>query len=439
MTTDAGLVLPAIALERVLSRRIELPPLLPVRVRSGPATTALDLRAVVPAALAGPLAGVAPGERVAVAVGSRGIPRLGELIALVVEQVRRVGAEPFLVPAMGSHGGATQEGQTEVLAELGIDERIAPVQASMDTVDLGRTQDVQVHVGRVLLEADRVLVVNRIKSHTSFTGRIESGLAKMTAVGLGKQRGAEELHRLGPLQLERRMLAAVDVIRSRLPLLGGLAVLQGRDGTLSAVVHVPAEEIGGDTEAALLERARALEPRLPFDEIDVLVVDRMGKEISGTGMDTNVIGRRMVRGSPEPPGPRITNVVVLGLTAGSKGNAVGLGLADFVPVALLRDVDLATTYANALTSGIQGVQRAQVPIALATERDALAAALLTANVSDPQQARVVRIRSTRELDQLLVSANLASNREDIEIVGSPGQPEDARGRLAKWPRADTDR
>lgn len=426
-------VLPVVALDRVLSRHVELPDLVPVRVPTREAGPPLDLPRAVAEQLAPALEALRPGDRVAVGVGSRGIARIAQVVAAVVREVRDRGGVPFLVPAMGSHGGASAEGQTAVLADLGITADLAPIRAQMETVLLGRAADVDVHVGAAALDAHHVLLVNRIKSHTSFTGRIESGLAKMAAIGLGKQRGAEELHRLGPLQLERRILAAVGLLRSRVPLLGGLALVEGHDKDLREIAFVPAAEIGGPTEAALLERARREEPRLPFADLDVLVVDLMGKEISGTGMDTNVLGRRMVRGSPEPSGPDITNVVVLAISPGSEGNAVGLGLADFAPVSLLDGVDLATTYANALTAGIQGVQRAQIPIVLATDRDAVAAGIMTANVPDPAQARVARIRHTLALDRLLVSPALLAEHQELVRTGPPVPLADRDGRIHPWP------
>jgi hypothetical protein len=309
-----------------------------------------------------------------------------------------------------------------------------PIRAAMDTVSIGEVDGMDVHVAREAALADHILVVNRLKSHTSFSGDIESGLAKMTAVGLGKQEGAEELHRLGPLRLEARIKAACAVIVDHLPVLGGLALVENHRKALVGIDFLGGSELGGHREAELLGTARRLEARLPFDEIDVLIVDTMGKEISGTGMDTNVIGRRMVRGSPEPCGLNVTNIVVLSVTQGSEGNAVGLGLADFVPVTLLENVDLHATYANALTAGLQGVQRAQIPIVLATDRDAVSAALLTAGLGDPAQARMARIRSTLALDEVMVTSNLLPVGSEYGKAG-PAQTElfDESGSILPWP------
>lgn len=435
--TTAGPVLPRLALTDLLSREVEIPHLLHVRARTNEPGPPLDVSRTVAEELSATIAVVRPGDSVAVAVGSRGIARIAEVVRAVVATLREAGAVPYLVPAMGSHGGATPAGQSAVLADLGITEDIAPVCASMDVVLLGRTGDVEVYASAEAARADHVLLVNRVKSHTSFSGSIESGLAKMAAMGLGKQRGAEELHRLGPLHLEGRIIAAYALILSRLPVLGGLAITEDRHKRLLSLDFVAPSGIGGERESALLRRARLHEARLPFTELDVLVVDLMGKEISGTGMDTNVIGRRMVRGSPEPQGLSVTNVVVGGVTPGSEGNAVGLGLADFIPVAALERVDLAATYANALTAGLQGVQRAQIPIALASERDAVAAAIMTAGVADPAAIRLVRIRSTLALDELMITPNILAEAPALEPVDNRGpQPLFDKDRLVPWSVAE---
>lgn len=437
MADPAKIIVPPLLLNRLISEMPAAPSMVRASVRRPAATPLRDLEAELAEQLREPLAAVAPGDRVALAVGSRGIARLADIVATIVQLIRDGGADPFIVPAMGSHGGATQEGQLGVLVDLGITPALAPIEASMDVIVVGQVQDLAVHTSAAAAAADHVLLVNRVKSHTSFTGSIESGLAKMAAIGLGKQRGAEELHRLGPLHLERRILTAVDLLRARLPLLGGVAVVEGRDKTVDAVQFLPPEAIGSAKEAQLLDLAKGLEARLPFTNLDVLVVDLMGKEISGTGMDTNVIGRRMVRGSPEPGGIAVTNLVVLEVTPGSEGNAVGLGLADFVPASLLAGVDLAATYANALTAGLQGVQRAQVPIVLATAADAVLAALHTAGTADPVAARVARIRSTLALDEVMVSTTLLEEFGDLlEPRTAPAPLVDPSGALISWAHSD---
>lgn len=377
---------------------------------------------------------VRPGDSVAIGVGSRGIRDIAAVVTGMVRAVREAGGEPFIVPAMGSHGGADAEGQRETLAGLGVSEEAvgAPVRATMETAPLGTAGDVEVRLDAHAAGADHILLTNRLKSHTSFSGDIESGLAKMLAIGFGKQHGAEELHRLGPSRIEHRIRAAARHVCEVAPVLGGLALIEGRDKHLVGVEFLPAAEIAGDREAALLRRAKEHESRLPFDALDVLVVDTMGKDYSGTGMDTNVIGRRMVRGMPEIETPRITNIVCLAVSAGSHGNAMGLGLADFVPQRLLDGVDPAATYANALTAGSQAVQRAQIPIVMATEADAVAAAILTGDVPDPADLRLARIRNTLHLDEMLVSEALldeASGAYDVVDTVPQWGPD---GRLAEW-------
>lgn len=439
MAEPARITLPAVSLASLVSREVPFPRVVHVRRRQDPTGPPLDVPGTIRRELADLLAVVRPGDSVAIGVGSRGVARIGEIVTEVVAVLVAHGARPYLVPAMGSHGGATPAGQLAVLADLGIvGERLGvEVRAEMDTRVVGTVGDLTVHTAEALTGADHVIVVNRLKSHTSFSGSVESGLAKMVAIGLGKQRGAEELHRLGPLHLEARIRAACDLLARSLPLRGGLAVVEDRSKGLDLIELVPGVEIGGSREAALLDRARAQEARLPFAQVDVVVVDAMGKEISGTGMDTHVLGRRMVRGSPEPPGVDITNVVVLGVTPGSEGNAVGLGLADFAPVSALEGVDLRATYANALTAGLQGVQRAQVPIVLATDQDAVAAAVLTAGIPDLADVRLARIRSTLALDELLVTRNLITPDSGLEAVGDGADLAlfDAAGAIAPWPAA----
>lgn len=372
-------------------------------------------------ALGPQLARVQPGQRIAVAVGSRGISRTSTVVQCCVRLLKEAGAEPFIVPAMGSHGGATAEGQVAVLAGLGITEEHvgAPIRATMNTVDLGEARHgLHAHLDAEAAAANGILVVNRIKSHTSFDGRIESGLAKMVAIGLGKQHGAEELHQRGPAQIEERIRVAARTTMSRSPVIGGLALVENAAHDLDQIAFLTPDQIAGTGEGELLSRAKALAPRLPVDDIDVLIVDVVGKDKSGTGMDTNVIGRRMIRGSAEPETPRVTNIVALSLSPTSEGNAIGIGLADFVPASLVADLDLVSTYTNALTAGLQGVPRAQIPIVLATSRDAVTAALLMAAVTDTETAGIVRIRDTLALDDLMVGESLLSHciRDGFEAV-----------------------
>jgi len=386
------------------------------------------------AALSTQLGRVRAGDSVAIGVGSRGIRGIDRVVAGIVTALRERGARPFVVPAMGSHGGADAAGQEATLGRLGVDAGLgASIRATMDTVPLGRAGDVSVRFDALAAHADHILVVNRLKSHTSFSGHVESGLAKMLSIGLGKQSGAEELHRLGPGRIEDRIVTAARFICDSLPVLGGIALVEGAGKNLVAVEFVPAGDIGGRREAELLVLAKSNEARLPFARADVLVVDVMGKEFSGTGMDTNVLGRRMVRSMPELTTPSITNVVCLEISEKSSGNAVGVGLADFVPRRLLEGFDPTATYANTLTAGSQAVQRAQIPIVLADDVDAVSAAVLTCDVADLDQVRLARIRNTLQLDELLVTEALVPEvqQRGYDVAGRAPLRGDA-GRLAIW-------
>lgn len=399
----------------------------------------LDVPALVRGQLESVVTQVTPGMRIAVAVGSRGIAQLATVVATTMAELRRAGASPFIVPAMGSHGGATSAGQEQLLASLGVtaESADAPVESSMDTVRLGTAEPGQdVYIDRLAASADAVLPINRVKSHTSFQGEIESGLAKMLAIGLGKQDGARELHRLGPAHLERRIRAASALIRSQIRILGGLALIEDELKLLRHIELLAADHIGSAGEARLLELAKRLSPRLPVSPVDVLIVDAMGKDRSGTGMDTRVIGRMLVRGSAEPDSPSVTNLVALSLTEASHGNATGLGLADFIPERLATEVDLNATYANSLTAGLQGVQRAQLPITLATDWDAVGAAVLTAAVPDLSEVRIVRIQDTLHLNEVMVSGPLVDEclAAGFEKVHErAGTLFDAQGQITPWP------
>ncbi len=344
---------------------------------------------------------------VAVAVGSRGIANLATIVATVVEELRLAGLAPFIVPAMGSHGGGTAEGQREVLAGYGItEERLGvPVRATMETTVIGETEGVPVHLDRLVAEAGRAFLVCRVKPHTDFQGTIESGAAKMAAIGLGKQAGAATVHGLGTDGLRRVMPAVGRYVADR-HLLGALAVVENEFDETALVRGLTPGEVGRAAETALLEQARSWLPRLPADDIDLLLIDRMGKDVSGTGMDPNVIGRWLVPGLAEPARPRVRCVVVLDLTDASHGNAIGVGLADFAPARLLAKIDLPAFYLNTMTSGWAGLRRGRLPIGLPTDRDAVLAALAVAGPEAMRAARVVWISDTLRTRRCAVSEAL---------------------------------
>jgi hypothetical protein len=360
---------------------------------------------------------VTPGMRVALTAGSRGIAEIPRIIATVVRAVRDAGGEPFIVPAMGSHGGATVEGQLEVLRGYGITEQSvgAPMLATMDTLELGRIDNgAALHMDRNAAEADATIVIARVKAHTSFRDDVESGLCKMVAIGLGKQRGAESIHEHG-LAESIKPAAGLSVDKSNIVL--GLAVVENAAHQLHSVRAVrPADFETTDRE--LLKLSNELLPRVPFDELDVLVVGQLGKNISGSGMDPNVVG--MWRRTGEPPSPPLyKRIVVLDVTQESDGNALGVGLADFTTERLFKKMDLRKSYMNALTAN--GLVTVRLPVILGSDREAMEVALKSAGVNGA--ARMVCIRNTLELDEMLISEALLA---EIDSNGSLEVVDDAR-------------
>lgn len=373
---------------------------------------------------------IRPGMRVAVTAGSRGIDRIAEVLRLTVAWLRDLGAHPFLVPAMGSHGGQPPQGPVDLLATLGITEETvgAPVEADPETVVLGYVEDMPVHCARSAAEADAILVINRIKPHTSFTGTYESGLVKMLAVGLGRRPGAESVHARGAQGIPAIIPEMAQVILRRAKVAAGIALLENGFDRLKRIEAIPAEEIM-DREPRLLDEARRLRPMLPFKAADVLVVDALGKDISGTGMDTMVIGRSFLTGEPEPESPRIKRIAVLRLSPGSKGNAYGIGLADVTTRAVTGAMDPASMQANAMTSTF--LERIRLPLALDSDREAIEAAVSTCNHPDRQTLRIARIRNTLHLEEMYISeALLRSVPDSVEVLEGPLEwPFDDRGNL----------
>ena len=381
----------------------ELPRLAQFR-REVPSAALADVGAAVQQALTGTFGSAdVAGRRIAVGLGSRGVANYALVARRIVDWLCRQGAQPFIVPAMGSHGGATAEGQREVLAGWGITSESmgVPVCATMEAVELGTAGDppVRVFMDRNACEADAVLVVNRVKPHTDFHGPVESGLIKMAVIGLGKRRGAESVHFHGVYGLAHLIRPAFDVVRGSGKLLGGVALVEdGREQT-AAVRAARAADIPA-VEAQCLAQARLNMAALPLDPIDVLVLDEIGKEISGTGMDTNVVGRIGIAGVAEPESPRVRRIVVLGLTEASHGNALGIGLADVTTRRFERQVDHDVTNANVLTSTF--LERGRMPLVAADDAEALRWAVHTCGAT-VAAAAVVRVRNTLALETLLLS------------------------------------
>ena len=382
---------------------------------------------------------ITPGMSVAITAGSRGIHDKPEVVRATGEWLRSIDAEPFVVPAMGSHGGATAQGQIDMLRSLGMTEEFLgmPIRATMDTVDLGSVEGgPTAYLDVNAAAADGIIAINRVKAHTDFKGDLESGLGKIVAIGLGKQRGAEGIHLYGPSNLGRWIPAVARRVIDTGKIVGGLAIVENAYDRAASISFLEPDDIAGPGEERLLDEAKQLMATLPFDEIDVAVIDVMGKNMSGAGMDTNVIGRMMIRGSAEFDRPRITNIAVLDVSEPSHGNVIGVGLADFVPFRVLEKADLRSTYINAMTSGLGGPQRGQIPMAMPTDRSAIAAAILTCGRADLDRARVVRMRSTLDLEQLLVSESMRETidaHDRLSIVGEPMPLAfDEHGALLPW-------
>jgi hypothetical protein len=354
-----------------------------------------------------------PNATVAISAGSRGIADIPLVIRTVVEVVREAGGQPFIVPAMGSHGGATVEGQRHVLAEYGITEQSvgAPIRATMDTVEIGRLDNgALVHLDANAAAADATLVVNRVKPHTAFRGEIESGLCKMTAIGLGKAVGAEQIHAHG---LRESIPQAASLILDKANVVAGLALVENAAHELAVIRATPPEGFL-QTDRELLEIANAYLPRVPFDHLHVLVVSWLGKNISGSGMDYNVVGMwRRIGGERMPDFERI---VVLDITPESDGNGLGVGIADFTTRRLYDKLDLPKMYLNGLTSS--ALEAIKIPIVLDSDREAMQVALHA--VGHSGDARAAVIRSTLDLDELWVSEALRGEVDanpHLEAVG----------------------
>ncbi|QLH76290.1 DUF362 domain-containing protein [Halosimplex rubrum] len=380
--------------------------------------------------------GLDEGSEVAITAGSRGIEDVPAVLAAAVDRLSERGFEPFVIPAMGSHGGATADGQRETLAALGITEETlgCPIRSSMAVEavgedDLGRP----VYAAVDALDADAVLLANRVKPHTDFRGDVESGLAKMAVIGLGKHRGAESLHNAAIATEFADVIAdRYEVLRRETPVVGGIALVENAHHRAARIEGIDAAAVL-DREPELLALARDHLATLPVDDLDLLVVDEMGKDKSGTGMDTNVLGRYDFHGEAEPDSPSITRVYARSLTEASHGNAVGMGLADFVHRDLVAAVDFADTYVNIVTSGEP--RRAKLPFVVPDDATALLLAASTTGVADPAELRVARIPSTMDPDSLVVSEPVAAelrDRPDV-TVGPPAPLELSDGTLEADP------
>jgi hypothetical protein len=349
--------------------------------------------------------------RIAITAGSRYIANLTPITKAVIDYISSKGGRPFLVPAMGSHGGATDRGQVRVLEEIGLtgDTLGVPIHSSMEVVRLGTVENIPVFMDRNAHDADGIVVINRIKAHQVFKGEIQSGLNKMLVVGLGKKAGADAVHASGRIDV---LGAMGDFIRSAVPVIFGVAILENSyDETRDVAVVAPDQF--KERDAAWVKESRLLMPKIPIRRLDMVIVEQMGKDISGSGMDTNVIGftrRLLITGQVAVP------LAVLELTEKSEGNAMGIGLADLTTRRLVDKIDYRSTYTNVLASGVYSAGR--IPVTLDSDKDILDAVLH--KLDHPEEARIIRIKNTLELDQFLVTEALIGEilqQKQLEVCG----------------------
>lgn len=373
------------------------------------------------------------GSRVAVGVGSRGIANLSTIVRATLDNLRDHGAQPFVVAAMGSHGGATAAGQRELLGEYGISEQAlgVPVKTDMTAVRIGvNSWGEPVWWDKNALEADAVLTVSRVKPHTDFRGRFESGIAKMLVIGLGKRDGASQHHRWGFRGLRDMLPETARVIVEKTPFVGGLAILENAREQTARLQVVDREELF-DVEPGLLEEARGLMGRLPFEQLDMLVIGEIGKNYSGAGIDPNVVGRLLIETQPEFESPKITRICALDVSPESHGNGTGCGIADLATDRLLAAIDPAPFRMNNLTACF--LRRSQLPFAFPTDRECLAVGLETCWQPRRDAVRMAIIPNTLEVEELWVSAPLveeARQRTHLEVTGDcQPLPFDAAGNL----------
>lgn len=360
------------------------------------------------------------GQSIAITAGSRGIANIAAMLKTVVNEVRRAGGEPFVFPAMGSHGGATAEGQKTMLAALGVTEEFlgAPVRATMETEQLGFSSNGRpVYIDKYANKADGIIIINRIKPHTSFRGEYESGLMKMITIGMGKQRGADYAHMLGFGYMAESVPAIAREVIAKKNIICAVGIIENAYHETARVDVLPAAAIETE-EPLLLKKAWELYPRIYFDRLDVLILDEIGKNISGTGFDTNILGRYHT--AYASGGPVITKISVLDVTDASHGNANGAGMLDFTTERLFKKMSFEQTYPNALTSTVPA--SVKIPMVLKNDRQAIQAAIKTCNILDRTKVDLVRIKNTTELDEIAVSEHLApyvNGHPNLTLEGDP--------------------
>ncbi len=369
------------------------------------------------------LTSIKPGHRVAITAGSRGIANIAEILTAVIKYVKTFDAQPFVFPAMGSHGGATARGQVAILRNMGITETDlnVPILSSMDVVEIARTRDnVPVYIDKYASAADHIMVINRIKSDTKFKGPIESGLMKMMAIGMGKLKGAEFYHKAAVHHTFPRIIKdAGRLVIQKSPVFCGVGIVENAYGQTALIAAIQPEDIE-DEEKVLLIRSKEMMAKLPFTDIDLLIVDEMGKDISGVGMDPNITGRNraLLSGFDHPVNVR--RLFVRDLTEKSKGNAIGIGLADITTRRLVEKIDYPATYKNCIT-GIS-LEKAAVPMYFDTDREAIEVGLGSVGLIRPENSKIIRIQNTNRLEMIEVSEAYGAElrqRANLEIFRPP--------------------
>jgi len=363
---------------------------------------------------------IKPGAKVAITVGSRGIANINIITKAIVDSVKNMGGQPFIVPAMGSHGGANARGQVEILESYGVTEELmgVPIKSSMQVVEIPADGlGYKIYIDKIASEADATITVNRIKVHTDFHGLTESGLLKMMVIGMGNHKQATEVHRYGVYGLKELIpLFARQILKHANIIMGVGIVENAYDETMMVKAIKP--EVMEQEEIKLMDIARNNMPKLPVDELDVLVVDRIGKDISGTGLDTNIVGRIKIETEKDPDTPKIKRIVITDLSEGSHGNSVGMGIADIMTERLKNKIDYKATYENVLTATF--LERGKMPIVAESDKVALEYALRTCGPVEPENAKVIRIKDTLHLGEMYVSRAVLDeikDRSNIEVIG----------------------
>ncbi len=363
------------------------------------------------------------GKTIGITVGSRGINSIPEIISILVEIVKTAGGKPVLIPAMGSHGGGKIDGQESILKSLGITETTtgAQIKFCVDTIQIGKTHTgIPVYCNSEATKVDGLIVVNRIKQHTDYSGEIESGICKMLTIGLGSSRGALTAHSHALLNgYETTIIDIANIMIQKLPIFCAVGILENWKGKTSEIEILEPDGIM-TKEAQLLQRVKKTAIKLPFDKINVLVINEIGKNISGTGMDTKVVGRIMIKGQKEPETPKIDRIVVLNLSPESHGNAIGMGLADLTTQKAFNEINLQDTSFNSISS--MCLEQGKIPCVVNNDQEAIKAGLTTLGAIDSEKAKLVYIKNTQEIETIYISESLLDEvhkNKYLEIIKEP--------------------